>query len=364
MKQAIRTVVLFILLAWTTSAYAQEQCSAIMQRAIDLVSEACSATGRNQACHGYFRVEAKAREGDSSLPFNVGEIISVLDVSALTTAPMNLDEGEWGVALLRLQANLPDTLPGLNATFLLLGDTRIEANPLSPDAQPMQIFRLETGVTGIRCAEGPADGLLVQTPQDMQRVKLTVNGVTIEAAGTAFIQAQPDKAMTVSALDGTITVSLGGHRQVLAVGTQVEIPLDARLTPSGEMSDPVAVQLSTVVGLPIGLLPRSVNAPVLDASQAVLHAGAPTASPAVTPSAAVSLNATSSIQPTDAAATAQVAEGGEAQTNPQDPRAALLVFSLAVLVSLLVILLVVIVFLVTYSVVRQMRLRRRTQDQP
>src|SRR5690606_20836366 len=32
----------------------------------------------------------------------------------------------WGVALMQIQANLPDTLPGQNVTFLLFGDVTIE----------------------------------------------------------------------------------------------------------------------------------------------------------------------------------------------------------------------------------------------
>ena len=39
---------------------------------------------------------------------------------------MDLVNGMWGVALLRVQANLPDTLPGQNVTMLLFGDVAIE----------------------------------------------------------------------------------------------------------------------------------------------------------------------------------------------------------------------------------------------
>jgi hypothetical protein len=39
---------------------------------------------------------------------------------------MSLSDETWGVSLMRLQANLPDSLPGQNATFLLFGDVQIE----------------------------------------------------------------------------------------------------------------------------------------------------------------------------------------------------------------------------------------------
>jgi hypothetical protein len=341
LKQLLKIFALMALLWAGTAVLAQEQCSAIIEQAIALVSETCYAAGRNEACHGYYRVEAKDRTGYDSLQFNVGDIVSVLEVSALTTAPMNLDDGEWGVALLRLQANLPDILPGQNVTFLLLGDTRIQADDTSENARPLQIFQLQTGITGIRCSEGPADGMLVQTPHDVQRVKLMVNGVTIEAAGTAFVQAQPGKAMTVSALDGIITVSMGDQRQTLETGTQVEIPMSDTLTPSGEMSAPVAVPLSSFVGLPVELLPRPVDSPLLSASQGVESALASSGGAAdVLASTAVPLVSIPSSQLTGAIV---------------DPQSTLLTISVVVLVSLLALLLIVIL---VRGVVRQIRLKR------
>jgi hypothetical protein len=350
-----------MVLLWSGAAHAQEQCSAIMEQAIELVSAACSATGRNEACHGYFRVEAKPRDEDMPIPFNVGDIISVLDFSALTTAPMNLDEGEWGVALLRLQANLPDVLPGQNVTFLLLGDTRIQADDTAENARPMQIFQLETGITGVRCSEGPADGLLVQTPQDIQQIKLTVNGVTIEAAGTAFVQAQPNKTMTVSALDGTITVSLGDQRQTLESGTQIEIPMDGSLVPRGVMSEPIAVQLSSVVGLPIALLPRAVEAPVLEASQVTPAAGATPITLGATQDVRGAISMPTSQMPTLVSTPVPLEPTAalQAEDAPFDLRSVLLTVSVVILVSLLVLLLVLIIAIVVRTLVRQIR---RKQD--
>jgi hypothetical protein len=348
--------VALLLLAMGRIVHAQETCSAIMQEAIELVSQTCSGTGRNEVCHGFFRVEAKDRVGADSLTFNVGDTIPVTELSALTTAPLNTETGEWGVALLRLQANLPDMLPGQNATFLLLGDTRLENDDTSPNARPLQIFRLETGITGVSCAEGPADGLLVQTPQDTQEVKLTVNGVTIEAAGTAFIQAQPGKEMTVSALDGTVEVLLGGERQVLEEGTQVTIPMDESLAPRGGISTPSAVQLSVVAGLPIELLPNMLDAPVLEASQDTLTNGDGETIVSVqgTP---VDATATVAISPTRAVDVADEtpATAEDVAAEGVDPREVILLFTVVVLVSFLIILLIVMVFMIIRTVIRQIR---------
>ena len=259
MKHSLLALTTAVITLWATVASAQSQCTAVMQQAIALVSETCTQTGRNQVCHGYFRVEAKPQDGAPFFPFAVGDIADVLNVSTLTSAPLNESADEWGVALLRLQANLPDALPGENVTFLLLGDTTIEDQNTSPNVNPMQVFRLTSGVSGVSCAEAPADGLVIQSPQGERMVKLDINGVTIDAAGTAFVQAAPGEAMTVTALEGTISVTVNDQTQTLEAGTSVTIPMSDSLTPTGEISAPSAITLNDVPPLPVPLLPRPVN---------------------------------------------------------------------------------------------------------
>jgi hypothetical protein len=54
-----------------------------------------------------------------------GDIADLIYLDALQLSRLESPD-EWGVALLRLQANLPDTLPGQNVTMLLFGDVAIE----------------------------------------------------------------------------------------------------------------------------------------------------------------------------------------------------------------------------------------------
>jgi hypothetical protein len=237
-------------------ASAQSQCTAIMQEAIRLVGTSCAATARNEACHGYFRVEAKLTQPDPTFTFGVGDIIAIEDLRALTTAPLNEALNEWGVALLRLQVNLPDALPGQNVTFLVLGDTRISDQG---GASPMQAFRLETGVRGISCAEAPSDGLVIQSPQGNQLVKMTVNGIEIETSGTAFVQAVAGESMTITALEGMVQVTVGDEVQTVLPGTAIDIPMSEALVPVGSASEARAISLADVPPLPSALLPRDVT---------------------------------------------------------------------------------------------------------
>ena len=57
---------------------------------------------------------------------------------------------DWGIAVLKAQANLPDALPGQNVTFLLFGDTTVD-NP-SPD---MHAVTVSTRIGTTNCADVP-----------------------------------------------------------------------------------------------------------------------------------------------------------------------------------------------------------------
>lgn len=118
---------------------AQADCPSIVQEALSATDQACSTIGRNQACYGNVDLEATAREGVESLTFSQpGDLVNIVDVRQFKLSPLDLTGSSWGVALMKLQANIPDTLPGQNVTFLLFGNVEIEnaVEPVSAAAAP------------------------------------------------------------------------------------------------------------------------------------------------------------------------------------------------------------------------------------
>jgi hypothetical protein len=108
-------------------APATDVCTTIVRSALQAANSACAGTGRNQVCYGNVLGEAVPADGVTDLRFeNVGDIAPVTQIKALQLSPLNEAANQWGVALMQLQANLPDTLPGQNVTFLLFGDVTIE----------------------------------------------------------------------------------------------------------------------------------------------------------------------------------------------------------------------------------------------
>jgi LysM repeat protein len=108
-------------------------CPAIVEQALTQMGRNCSGLERNSACYGFTRVDAsfnaQVPDGFFSRP---ADRASIVDLKTLVTSPLNLDSSQWGVAVMNVQANVPDTLPGQAVTFLLLGDAQVE-NAVQPN---------------------------------------------------------------------------------------------------------------------------------------------------------------------------------------------------------------------------------------
>lgn len=245
-------------------------CPAIVQSVLDNLDSTCAATGRNEACYGNLMMEAVARDGVTDFQFEtVGDIEGVGDIQTMRLSALDTASEQWGVALMKLQANLPDTLPGQNITFLMFGDVEIaNAVPVGSDARPMQAFYLKTGVSEPACAEAPSDGLLVQTPEGRGELTFSVNGVDMALGSTAFFRA-PDGQQTVAAiLEGAGGIQTANGIVPILAGTQITYDMDENFMPTGDLPSPEPYLPEALGGLPISLLERDFDpAPPLDPTQ-------------------------------------------------------------------------------------------------
>ncbi len=109
-------------------------CPALVELALSQVGNNCANLPRNSACYGYNKVESTFSQSVPEAFFQHPADLSPLNVlSTLQTAPLDLGLGQWGVAVMNAQANVPDTLPGQAVTFLLMGETTVE-NAVEPEA--------------------------------------------------------------------------------------------------------------------------------------------------------------------------------------------------------------------------------------
>ncbi|MEO8609796.1 MAG: LysM peptidoglycan-binding domain-containing protein [Chloroflexota bacterium] len=122
---------LTLLLGFTIlPAHAQSEdasCPALVEQALFQLGSSCTSLDRNSACYGYNRVNATFSQSVAPDFFsNPSDRSPIATLKTIETAPLNLTTQQWGIAVMNVQANVPDTLPGQAVTFLLMGDTQVE----------------------------------------------------------------------------------------------------------------------------------------------------------------------------------------------------------------------------------------------
>lgn len=107
---------------------AQGTCPLLVEKALQAIGDNCTDTTRNTACYGYNQVTAEFTEEVSDDFFAQPADITGLDIlESIQTAEMSTDLARWGVAVMNLQANIPNSLPGQSVKFILLGDVEVES---------------------------------------------------------------------------------------------------------------------------------------------------------------------------------------------------------------------------------------------
>lgn len=109
-------------------------CPEIAQTALQATDLLCADTGRNNACYGHDLLEAQPQPNVDIFTFNQpGQKVDVAQIRSLRLFPMDITDQVWGVALMRLQANLPSSQPE-DITMLVFGSVEVEnaVNPATP----------------------------------------------------------------------------------------------------------------------------------------------------------------------------------------------------------------------------------------
>lgn len=167
-----------------------EMCTTIVQAALEAADQACSSTGRNQVCYGNILGDAVPADGVTELNFaDVGDIEQVQNIQSLHLSPLDEATQQWGVALMQLQANLPDTLPGQNVTFLLFGDVEIEEALDDQVRVPAQALR----ATNIRLRPSVNSEVLGALPRGAE---VLVTGKYLNSAGEVWLRVKYEQYRT------------------------------------------------------------------------------------------------------------------------------------------------------------------------
>lgn len=242
---------------------ADDTCPSIVETALEAVDLLCSDTQRNIACYGNLLIEATSRPDVINFAFDQpGDIVDVVNIETLQLEEMDTVNQTWGIAVMKLQANLPDTLPGQNVTFLLFGDVSVTNAVEAEDTTqtPMQALYLSTGIGDRRCNEAPDSGVLIQTPDGVETVDFNINGVDVALGSTAFLQSS-EAHMDLYLLEHEAAATVDDATQLVPAGSFVRIPLDEDGLASGPPGYPEPYSLDSLESLPTDHLPRDIEVP-------------------------------------------------------------------------------------------------------
>jgi hypothetical protein len=127
MKIKTRAAITGLLLSLSLSAASAQAdvCPEIVKKALASVQQSCGQLGRNQVCYGSNRIEATF-DSPLEITFNQPSDRAPLDATrSLRTFALDEKLSLWGVALMNVQADLPNALPGQGVKFILYGDVQI-----------------------------------------------------------------------------------------------------------------------------------------------------------------------------------------------------------------------------------------------
>lgn len=126
-------VALSVLFVVVSLVEGQGDCPALVQTALSQMGNNCSSLDRNTACYGYTQVKATFSDTQPTDFFTKpADRTQLRTLQTIETAPLDTQTGQWGIAVMNVQANVPDTVPGQAVTFLLMGDVQMQ-NAVSAD---------------------------------------------------------------------------------------------------------------------------------------------------------------------------------------------------------------------------------------
>lgn len=255
MRRAKWIIPLFLIVLSVSSVMAQ-QCLGIVTDALELASKSCKLTARNEVCYGNFSVTALPSVNPDDFKFDSqGDIVPIDEIAVMELDPFDEDKGEWGIVVGRMQAQLPDTLPGQNVTVILFGGVSLQNDGV--DDKGVQAFRFTTGIGSSRCLGLPPDGMIIDTPEGSSFMTFSINGTEITLGSTAFLDTYSDDDanlnLRIGMLDGLGFISADGETTRIEAGQQTTIPLDDNLEASGTPGTPEDFEIGNL-GVMMGFI--------------------------------------------------------------------------------------------------------------
>ena len=197
-------------------------CQMLIDRTIQASDNFCDKTSSNSACYGNNTLRADLVPDAAQRFSERGDIIPVNKLQRLSASPLNLNNNEWGIAVFKVVANLPRSLPGETITMVVFGNTTLDNKSGNSDSLESFYFSSELGQ--IVCDKVPFDGMMVSSP-DGSGIHFTVNGAELTLMGDASIKAVKNQEMKISVYKGSAKIVANGQEQFFGAGESSTVKL-------------------------------------------------------------------------------------------------------------------------------------------
>ena len=206
----------------TAMAEKNASCQALIDRTIQASANYCGDTASNTACYGNNKLKAELVPNVTQRFSERGDMIPVNELRRLSASPLNLDNNEWGIAVFKVLANLPRSLPGETVTMVVFGNATLDNQSGNSDSLESFYFSSELGQ--IVCEKIPFDGLMIRSP-DGGGIRFAINGAELTLMGNASIKAVKNEEMEVSVYKGSARIVSNGQEQYFGAGQSTSVQL-------------------------------------------------------------------------------------------------------------------------------------------
>jgi len=205
----------------TATAMSQRNasCQVLINKAIQSSDSFCGQTHSNNVCYGNTTIQAELAPDATQRFSERGDIVAVNELRRLSAAPLDPENDEWGIAVFKVIANLPRSLPGETITMVVFGNTTIDK-----ESGGLESFYFFSELGQIACEAVPSDGLMLTSP-DGSGLRINVNGTELTLKGNANLKAIKNGEMEVSLFSGSGRIVSNGQEQYFGAGQKVSVDL-------------------------------------------------------------------------------------------------------------------------------------------
>ena len=203
----------------TADALQQANCQVLIDEAMRSAGTSCDKISGNSVCYGNFTLQSQLVSGSTASFSQRGDIIMIQDLKQLSASPLNIGNHQWGIAIFKVMANLPRSLPGETVTLMLFGNTTLDKQ-----SNNLEAFYFSSQLGQIVCDKVPFDGLKIDVPEG-SGVQFNINGTELTLTGNASLKANKGGSMDVSLYSGSGKIVSNGQEQYFGAGQKVSVEL-------------------------------------------------------------------------------------------------------------------------------------------